>query len=103
MYLKLNRRQIKLLGYKSYANYPLRRLMIAVIFDLLRRRRPDAPARVARIFPLVAQKMEHWMFAQSSSRQEYSDLSTLTSRMAQYARMTLERAGRLHPRLAKAA
>lgn len=60
-----------------------------------RRRRPNAPKRTAKRFPFVAKRMEQWFYLQAFSKQQYTDLSTLTPRMERFASVVMERARRL--------
>lgn len=60
-----------------------------------RRRRPHAPKRTAKRFPFVAKRTEQWFYLQAFSKQQYTDLSTLTPRMERFASVVMERARRL--------
>mmetsp|Transcript_8972 Transcript_8972/g.21339 ORF Transcript_8972/g.21339 Transcript_8972/m.21339 type:complete len:109 (-) Transcript_8972:102-428(-) len=84
--------------WHSNSDLTARRLLCAAIMRELRRRKPNASEEVKQRFPKVTKRMEHFFYFQASSKEQYSNLSTLAFRMERFATMVLQRARRLQQR-----
>eukprot|EP00934_Nitzschia_sp_Nitz4_P007641 Nitzschia sp. Nitz4//scaffold168_size48592//5476//10477//NITZ4_007045-RA/size48592-snap-gene-0.3-mRNA-1//-1//CDS//3329538306//7631//frame0 len=72
-------------GWQSDQDYDERRKMIAKIVQLLKQRKPNAPADWLKKLPQMAKRLEESLYRSAKSFGEYNDANTLKQRLQQLA------------------
>lgn len=71
-------------GWQSNADLPDRKRIIISIVKLVERMRPDA-SKMSQKLPLMAKRLEEYLYRAASTKEEYMDSSTLKKRLQKIA------------------